>query len=77
MTTGQYYTAQDAARKKSFLGTFENQEGRIYCTVYNSEVLTPREKGFIQYDADGQMGDVWNQIAFMTPSEFKERSKIN
>ena len=73
MTTEQQL--QEEAKNKSFLGTFQNQDGETYCYVYDSTILTSKEKSYILYYENGQMGDVWNQVSFMTPAEFEKRSQ--
>jgi hypothetical protein len=70
-----YLKLQEEAKNKSFLGTFQNEDGETYCTVYDSTILTPQERGFIQFDENGQLGDVWHQVSFMTPAEFEKRSQ--
>lgn len=59
--------------RKSFLGTLKDEKGMLCGRAYNSDILTAEERSIIQQNADDQLGEIWKNVEFMSPSEFRAR----
>lgn len=58
---------------KYILGFFVNDEGDVYCTVYDKEM--PEEKKNKMLASYNSRADVWNQIFFCSKQYFEQQKQ--